>query len=416
MEKSARFILILAAVVVLLLSVFGVGSVGAQSGTGAERVVENGGTLFLGEEDIDTEAGAFENLAPSQFTSADGRTLSFSNGVVEPENAVSTYTATDPETGERLSVDVREARIQRVRPIRPGSGARLDFPGTPRVRPGENNLQFAVDYNYFESTEIDEELRNEGSEVTRIYLERSQDRANTGSRVRAADGTQYDAVFTFSITDTGDYEFVAEPLSGDDRPDGRDVGFDDTEAAVGSDVVFVGFARSQEDDEDDGTDGEDGDEEDGTDGEGDNEDGMEEEGDSEEDEMDGEAGEEEDEDDTDGEENGDATDGDEGADEEEDMDGDDEEGGNVTDGGGGVDGGEGNVTDGEDGEGEGDGMDGEEGEDGDETNGGDSEEDGNVANEDDGNGSEGLPGFTVVTGLLAIVTAIAVVAKRETEQ
>jgi PGF-CTERM protein len=369
MKKSVKIVLAAAVVAALFLSAFGVGTAGAQSG-GADRLVEDGETVFIGEEDIDTGAGVFENLDPGEFTDADGRTLSFSNGVVDSSNAISSYTATDP-TGDDLSVNVREARIQRVRPILPGSGARLDFPGTPRVRPGANNVQFAVNYNYFESTEIDEELRQDGTEVTRIYLERSQDRAVTGSRTEAADGTSYDAVFTFSITDTGTYEFVAEPLTGDDRSDGRDVGFGDSDEASGSYTVNVGFEEA-EDDEEEGnvTDGEDGDGEMDGDGDGDGE--------------------------MDGEEDGNVTDGKDG---DDGMDG--EEDGNVTDGEDGDDGmdGEedGNVTDGEDGD---DGMDGE--------------EDENVTDgqDGDGDGSEGLPGFTAVTALLAITAVVVVVLRR----
>jgi PGF-CTERM protein len=353
MKKSVRIVLAAAVVAALFLSAFGVGTAGAQSG-GADRLVEDGETVFIGEEDIDTGAGVFENLDPGEFTDADGRTLSFSNGVVDSSNAISSYTATDP-TGDDLSVNVREARIQRVRPILPGSGARLDFPGTPRVRPGANNVQFAVNYNYFESTEIDEELRQDGTEVTRIYLERSQDRAVTGSRTEAADGTSYDAVFTFSITDTGTYEFVAEPLTGDDRSDGRDVGFGDSDEASGSYTVNVGFEGTgdDEDGEEDGnvTDGKDGD--DGMDGEEDGTDGREDEN-----VTDGEDGD----DGMDGEEDGNVTDGEDG---DDDMDGREDE----------------NVTDGQDGGG-------------------------------DGDGSEGLPGFTAVTALLAITAVVVVVLRR----
>ena len=368
-------LLVVTMVAVLGLSVLGVGSVAAQSddATGGERVVEGGETVFLDEGDIDTEAGIFENLNPGEFTDADGRTLSLSNGVVDPSNAASTYTATDPSTGETLSVDVRVARIQRVRPINPRSGVRLDFPGTPRVRPGERNLQFAVNYNYFESTEIDEELRQNGTEVTRIYIEESQDRANTGSSVTAADGTAYDAVFTFSIADTGVYEFVAEPLTGDDRPDGRDVGFDDRDESSARGSINVGFEETQ-DDEDGGDEGmedeEDGNVTDGQDGEGE----------------------------TDGEEDGNVTDGQDG---EGETDGE----GDRMNGEG-----DGNVTDGEGDAGE---MDGDE-------NGRDGEEDEDVTDGEGGNGggdgSEGLPGFTAVTALLALMTAIAVIVKRKTVQ
>jgi AAA ATPase containing von Willebrand factor type A (vWA) domain len=382
MKKSVKIVLAAAVVTVFLLSAFGVGTVGAQSG-GADRVVEDGEAVFLEEEDIDTEAGVFENLDPGEFTDADGRTLSFSNGVVDPSNDVSTYTATDPGTGDSLSVDVREARIQRIRPISPVSGARLDFPGTPRVRQGRNNLQFAVNYNYFESTEIDEELRQDGTEVTRIYLEQSQDRAVTGSRTEAADGTRYDAVFTFSIDDTGEYEFVAEPLTGDERPDGRDVGFGDREEASVSGSINVGFEDTQDDeDEEDGTDGQDDDGE------------MDDDMDEQEDEnvTDGQDDDGEMDDDMDEQEDENVTDGqDDDGEMDDDMDEQEDE----------------NVTDGQDDDGEmDDDMDEEENEN--VTDGGGDEEEG------DGGGSEGLPGFTAVAALLAIATAISVIARLET--
>lgn len=351
--KSVCTALVLALVAVLGLGVVGIGSVAAQTddpGAGSDRVVEDGERVFLNEDNIDTDAGVFENLNPGAFRNGDGNTLSITDGFVEPENAARTYTTTDPETGEELSIIVREARIQRIRPINARSGARLDFPGTPRVRPGENNLQVAVDYNYYESTEIDEELRQDGSEVTRLYLEESQDRANTGSEVTAADGTRYDAVFTFSITDSGEYEFVAGPLTGDDRPDGRDIGFDNGEEDVGSSTVNVASDETRDDGED---------EEDGEEGD------------------DVENGEDED---------GNVTDGDDRLDDDmdrEDGDRDEEDEG---------DGEDGNVTDGEDGT-----VDGNETGDG----------------KGDGEDGEGMPGFTVVTALVALATAAVVAVRQE---
>jgi PGF-CTERM protein len=371
--KAVRAALVVTVVAVLGLSVV-VGPVAAQSG--ADRVVEDGERVFLGENNIDENAGVFENLRPGEFTDGDGNTLSITDGFVEPENTARTHTATDPETGEEVSVLVREARVQRVRPINPDSGVRLDFPGTPRVRPGENNLQVAVDYNYYESTEIDEELRQDGTEVTSLYLEESEDRANTGSEVTAADGTRYDAVFTFSVTDSGEYEFVAGPLTGEDRPDGRDVGFDDGET-TDSYTVNVAFDETRDDEENDGDDG---------------------------DEVE----------DGEGEENGNVTDGDDGMDdgngEMNETDG--ESDGMDGEGGGGGDGEEGDGDDGDvdeedgnvtDGDGMDEDMDGEDGE----------TEDGGTEDGDQGGGDgEGMPGFTVVVALVAVLTAAVAVRQK----
>jgi len=216
---------------------------GEPGDDGGGRVVQSGGTVFLGEENIDTDAGAFADANPSQFRATDSTTLSLTNGRIDPDNTVSTYIGPRGNT-----IDVREARIQNLFVIDALSQERLDGAEEPTIEQPDSgdpfNVQMAIDYNYFESTSIDTDdaLTQDGADVTDIYLEGIRDRAlDPGGPFVSLDerSRTYDALFNFNIDDTGEYIFNAAPRSGDDRPEGRNVGFDDREDATDSHVLRI---------------------------------------------------------------------------------------------------------------------------------------------------------------------------------
>jgi len=198
----------------------------------------NSGTIFLGEDDISLTEGVFRGVAPGQFTDADDNVLVISNGIVGPSNAISTYTINFGGTTRTLNV--REPRVQSLFVIDALENERLDGGGEPEINrsgPGDDfNVQVAADYNYFGSTSIslDEFLTRGGNEVTGIYFEESRDTAlDAGGPFESVDENRrtYDFLAEFNITDTGEYTVNAAPASGDDRSDGRDVGFVDREDA-----------------------------------------------------------------------------------------------------------------------------------------------------------------------------------------
>jgi major cell surface glycoprotein (TIGR04216 family) len=238
MADTLRLIL-LVGLVGVVFATGAVGTVGAQAqdpvDANGNRIVggpgANSGTVFLGEEDIATDKGVFRGVQPDVFTDTNGNMLSVTNGRVNPNNAITTYTVT--VGGTTRTLDVREPRIQALFVIDALSNERLDFedPVIRHPSPGDPfNTQFAIDYNYFTSTSVDTDsaLTQSGFDVTPIYLESTRDRAlDAGGPFTSLDERRrvYDALFNFDIDDTGEYTFTATPRTGGNRPDGREVGF-----------------------------------------------------------------------------------------------------------------------------------------------------------------------------------------------
>jgi major cell surface glycoprotein (TIGR04216 family) len=229
----------------------GGGTTPPPGASGAERTVRqadgNGeNRVFLGEDNIDEQAGVFAGRSPGSFQN-DGVPLEIDAGTVDPNQDTGTYFLNDDPNN--IAVQVREPRVQNIRFIDGQTGERLDV-DEARVEQGDNNLQVGVDYNYYSSTTIDETLTQDGSDVTSIYLEEVDDRgfeagdpanvpAGERDAVEALDGTDYDAVFTFSLDDTGEYTISIAPLDGTDRDDGRDIGFVDREDVEQSEVITI---------------------------------------------------------------------------------------------------------------------------------------------------------------------------------
>jgi major cell surface glycoprotein (TIGR04216 family) len=231
----------------------GGGTTPPPGASSSERVVRqaagNGeNRIFLGEDNIDEEAGIFAGRSPGAFQN-DGVPLEVDDGTVDPNQDTGTYFLNDDSNN--IAVQVREPRVQRVRFIDGQTGERLDV-DEARVEQGDDNLQVAVDYNYYSSTDIDDEelLTQDGSDVTPIYLEEVDDRgfeagdpnnvpADERDAVEGLDGTDYDAVFTFSLDDTGEYTVNIAPADGNNRDDNRDVGFANREDVEQSEVITI---------------------------------------------------------------------------------------------------------------------------------------------------------------------------------
>lgn len=218
--------------------------------TGADRVVQaasegpGANRVFLGEDNIDENAGIFAGRSPGAFQN-DGVPLEIDDGVVDPNQDTGTYFLNDDSNN--IAVQVREPRIQRVRFIDGDTGERLDVDEEPRVEQGDSNLQVAVDYNYYPSTPIDLEdlVTEDGSDVTPIYLDNARDRGVeagdvvAGDEVEGLDGTDYDAVFEFSLDDTGEFTFNFAPADGSNRDDKRDIGFANRDEVERSEVISI---------------------------------------------------------------------------------------------------------------------------------------------------------------------------------
>jgi len=219
----------------------------------------NSATVFLSEDDIATNSGVFrpadldgdgstEPVAPGQFVDADDVTLSVTNGVIDQDNAVTTYLLQDSDGNTLRTLDVREPRIQGLFVVDALSNERLDESDTAEVeqtQPGDNfNIQVVADYNYFESTnvDLDDLLLRDGGDVTDIFFESSSDISiDPGGPFVSVDERQrtYDFLANFDIDETDEYTVNVEPASGDDRADGRGVGFVGREEATDSEFLRV---------------------------------------------------------------------------------------------------------------------------------------------------------------------------------
>jgi major cell surface glycoprotein (TIGR04216 family) len=212
-------------------SVVATPSVGFQYiSPGQDRIVQDGGTLYIDERGINTNAGVFAGVSSGQFLQ-DGTPLNIDNGVIQ-DQSTGPYTNTNP-TPDR-TIDIQEPEITDVRIIDLNTNERLSR-GDERVETtdsGNPNVQVAVRYNFFDSSFIDFEVQEDGLEVTSRYNPTATDRGqNLGGQVTGADGKSYDAVFNLVMDDSGQFEIVAsaedEVNTAGTTGGNRDVGFAD---------------------------------------------------------------------------------------------------------------------------------------------------------------------------------------------